>query len=238
MSSVISGEAIFRSGVESVEVSRGFKTATIAARTPDLDPMPTLDGLPLYRLTIAQYDRMAEVGILEARAPVVLINGLLVAKMPINPPHRIAGDSLNMHLVRRLPDGWHVSVANPVILPDSESVPEPDLKVVRGGPNDYASAHPKGTDLAVVIEVSDSTLRADQTRMKRIYAEGLVPYYWIVNLRGWRIEVYSDPTGPDPEPDYRRLVNYGLEDQIPIFLDGVEVFQIAVSDILPRERNA
>ena len=236
MSSMISGEATYQSGLAASVRARIHGESTPTSDVLDLDSMPTLDGLPLYQLSIAQYEWMADAGILDERSQVVLINGLLVAKVPINPPHRIASDNLTLHLIRRLPDGWHVSVANPLLLPESGSVPEPDLKIVRGRSDDYRSAHPKGTDLALVIEISDSTLRADETRMKRIYAEGSIPHYWIVNLRSWRIEVYSDPTGPAPEPEYRRVAYFVLGDEVPIILGGVEALRLAVTDILPRER--
>src|SRR4051812_4968536 len=78
-----------------------------------LAPVPvhdgaTLEGLPLYRLSIEQYERMAEHQIIDEKSKVVLINGLLVAKMTLHPPHVIANDNLNMLLVRALPNGWYV----------------------------------------------------------------------------------------------------------------------------------
>lgn len=203
------------------------------AAPPPLGDLPTLDGLPLYRLSIRQYEELGNRGVFDGNPDVVLIAGLLVAKMTKHPPHAIANDNLTALLVRALPDGWHVSNQNPVLLPLSDSAPEPDLKVVRGKANDYVLRHPGASDLALIIEVSDRTLRADQSRMKRIYAEAAVSAYWIVNLVARRIEVYTDPTGPDPTPDYRRREDFGPDDSIPLILDGREVTRLAVRDILP-----
>ena len=42
---------------------------------------------PLYRITVKQYDRMVEAGILGKRDRVELIEGFLVAKMERSRPH-------------------------------------------------------------------------------------------------------------------------------------------------------
>ena len=49
--------------------------------------------------------------------------------------------------------------------------------------------------LALVIEISDSTLARDQGFKKAIYAKAGIPVYWIVNLVDRRVEVYTDPGG-------------------------------------------
>ena len=50
-------------------------------------PVPA-SMLPLYRLSVAQYHKMVESGILTEADRVELLEGLLVTKMAINPPHR------------------------------------------------------------------------------------------------------------------------------------------------------
>jgi Uma2 family endonuclease len=122
---------------------------------------------------------------------------------------------------------------NPITIAECNSEPEPDAKVVRGTPRDFKGRRVAGSDVALVVEVSDSTLRDDQTTKKALYARAMIPFYWIVNLPSNRLEVYSDPTGPDPSPDYRRRSEHGPDDVIPLILDGQEVARIAVRDLLP-----
>ena len=53
------------------------------------------------------------------------------------------------------------------------------------------------------------------------------------NLAGRKFEVYTEPTGPASRPDYRHAEEYGMSDEIPVVLDGVEVGRLAVRDLLP-----
>ena len=199
------------------------------------DSPPVVDGLPLYRLSVEQYRQMSRHGIIDDKAPVMLIHGLLVAKMGKNAPHVWSTNALTFLLNRALPEGWHISVQNPVALPAGTSEPEPDIAVVRGLYSDYPGRLAGPADAVLLIEVSESTLRADQTTMKAVYAAAGFLVYWIVNLIARRIEVYTDPTGPDPSPDYRRREEFGPGDSVPLVLDGREVARLAVAEILPPE---
>lgn len=67
----------------------------------------------------------------------------------------------------------------------------------------------------------------------RIYAEANIPIYWIANLIDGRIEVYSDPTGPSPAPDYRSRKDFLPGDLLPLDVDGVEIARLPVADVLP-----
>jgi Uma2 family endonuclease len=202
---------------------------------PPVDGGPTIryEGLDVYRFSVEQYEKMAECGILSRNDRVFLLDGLVVQKMTFRPPHVIAMDQLTILLVRATPAGWYPSNQMPLVIgPKSE--PEPDLKIVRGIPNDYRRQNAGPQDVVLVIEVSDTSLHLDQTIMKARYAAAGILVYWIVNLRDDRVEVYSDPTGPDSTPDYRRREEFGRGDSVPLVLDGHEVARIAVSDILPR----
>jgi hypothetical protein len=58
-------------------------------------------------------------------------------------------------------------------------------------------------------------------------------YYWIINLLDRRVEVYTNPTGPDPNPAFRQRQDYDATASVPLILDGQEVAQIPVADLLP-----
>ena len=64
-------------------------------------------------------------------------------------------------------------------------------------------------------------------------AAGVDPVYWIINLEDRCIEVYTDPTGPAEEPDYRQRKVFGEDDWVPIFLDGKEIGKLEVKALLP-----
>lgn len=71
------------------------------------------------------------------------------------------------------------------------------MSVVEGTPDDYWSRAPR--QAALVVEVSDSSLRFDRGRKAALYAREGVRDYWIVNLVDTMLEVYRDP-GPASAP--------------------------------------
>jgi Uma2 family endonuclease len=187
----------------------------------------------LYRLTVDEYHRMIEAGVFTEDDRIELLEGFLVAKMPESPAHAamisiIAGDVLTS----RLPLGWHWRGRSGLTTTDSE--PEPDLAAIRGEPRDYLKRHPGPADAGLIIEVADpNTLEQDRRLKARIYANAGVPLHWIINLVDAQVEVYTDPTGPDPAPAYRVHQIYRPGDMVPFVLDGRELEPIPAGELLP-----
>jgi Uma2 family endonuclease len=193
-------------------------TEPIAPPAADEGAIPTE---PIYRLSVAQYHAMADHGILDEDAPVELLEGWLVQKMTKHPPHSIVTRRVREALGRVLPEGWYADSQEPITLSDSE--PEPDVRVARAEVADDPKRHPGPRDVALVVEVADTSLRRDRGTKKRIYARAGIPIYWIANLPERRFEVHTDPTGPAPRgpapaadaarqdaappPDYRQRQN-------------------------------
>ncbi|MEO6810051.1 MAG: Uma2 family endonuclease, partial [Isosphaeraceae bacterium] len=184
-----------------------------------------------FRLSVNQYAEMIRLDILTEDDRVELLEGVLVAKMVRNPPHVLSTKLITDALSRSLPAGWHVSKEDPART--SESAPEPDCMVLRGGPRDYGDRWPGPNDMALVVEVAESTLSRDRVVKQRIYARAAIPVFWLVNLIDRRIEVYSDPSGPNDAPDYQTSRHYGPDEEIPLILDGLEIARFAVRDLLP-----
>jgi Uma2 family endonuclease len=115
----------------------------------------------------------------------------------------------------------------------TDSQPEPDFVIVRGGARTYLTRHPVAADVGLIIEVADSSLLRDQRDKTRIFARGGIPWYWIVNLVDHQIEVHSQPTGPIAVPVYQSLQTYRSGDAVPLILDGLTVATVAAADLLP-----
>src|ERR1700688_4587855 len=81
-------------------------------------------------LTVADYHRMGEVGILTDDDRVELIEGELVAMAPIGSEHIATTNALNRLLVLAVGDHGIVSVGNPVRL-TRHSEPQPDFSVLK-----------------------------------------------------------------------------------------------------------
>jgi len=194
---------------------------------------PKTSGRPrVYPISVAMFDRMIEAGVFPPKNRIFLWNGRLVEKMTKNPPHVYSQNQIVEFFRTLTPQGWFVEQDQPVTLGD-KSVPEPDLKVVRGNREDFRKKRPLASDISLVAEVSDTSLPLDTRRVLENYARANIPVYWVVNIPDARIEVYSDPTGPDRWPAYRSRRDYGPDAEVPVILDGREVGKVAVKDVLP-----
>jgi len=191
----------------------------------------TVPAEPIWRLSVEQYHEMINADILTDDDPVELLEGWLVPKMPKKPPHSLTTELTREALARLLPPGWHVNGQEPVTTEDSE--PEPDVAVIRGARRDYSERHPSPDEVALVIEVADTTLRRDRGLKKRIYARAGIQVYWIINLPENQIEVYTEPTGETEEPDYQRRQGYFPDDEVPVIIEGREVGRLSAREVLP-----
>ena len=200
-------------------------TPTAAAQPVTYD-----DAASLARFSVARYQRMIEAGILTPEDKVELLENYVVLKMPRNPPHDGTID-LVKEAFRLLAPGWMLRVQQTVVLPDSQ--PEPDFAVVRGTARSYLQAHPSPADVALIIEVANSSLLRDQRDKTRIYARAGILCYWIVNLPDQRIEVYTQPSGPTAAPTYGCFQTYQPGDVVPLVLGGNVVASILAADLLP-----
>jgi Uma2 family endonuclease len=120
------------------------------------------------------------------------------------------------------------------IVVDGDSEPEPDIAVVAGTTEDYADHHPTPPDVALLLEVSDTTLRTDRISKGALYAENGVPEFWIANLNSRQLEVYREPV-PMPQAEhgfgYRSVTVLGELDIVsPQFASGAK---IEVNRLLP-----
>ena len=199
-----------------------------------MSPVESVAAIPndlIWRLSIEQYHAIIQAGILTEDDSVELLEGLLVFKRPKNPPHRATTRLVRTALENILPAGWYVDSQEPITLSNSE--PEPDIVVVRGDTRQYLDRHPGAEDIALIIEVSDTTLQRDRTVKKRIYARAGISIYWIVNLVEEQVEVYSQPLVEVEQPDYSQRLDFGRSAVIPIIIEGIEIGAIAVNSLLP-----
>jgi Uma2 family endonuclease len=184
----------------------------------------------LYRLTLDQYEAMVDAGIFTGKDRVHLINGYLVEKMTYQPPHAVADELCGSELARVIPPGWYIRPAKPIRIrcPGRDSKPEPDRAVVRGTIRDYTHRTPEPADVALVVEVSKSSLD-DARAMAGIYGRAGIPFYWIINLVAGQVEVYSNP-GPSGYGSFEVLAPPHV---LEVVIEGAAVGEIPVADVLP-----
>ncbi|HEX8069660.1 MAG TPA: Uma2 family endonuclease [Pyrinomonadaceae bacterium] len=145
-----------------------------------------------YYFTVAQYERMAEVGVLSPDCRVELIEGEIVKMSPIGKRHAACVNRLNRLLGQALGTAAIVSVQNPIRL-DDYSEPQPDVALLKPRADFYEQALPAPADVLLVIEVCDTTLEYDRQIKLPLYARAGLPEVWLVNLADEQIETYAHP---------------------------------------------
>src|SRR5260370_23187725 len=123
---------------------------------------------------------MVETGGLRSGERAELIEGVVVEKMPKDPPHAVAIEYTQDAIRPLLPAGWRLREQKPIPLGGSE--PEPDIAVVRGPASRYEKRHPRPVGIAGAIEGADSSVQYDRDEKGRMYARAGLPIYWIIHL--------------------------------------------------------
>ena len=182
------------------------------------------------RYTSDRYFHLVDDGVLGPDDRVELLDGVIVAMAPSGPLHATATTKAARALVVAIADRACVRVQSPLVA-GSQSVPEPDLAVVAGTPDDYRDAHPAAALL--VVEVADSSLPQDRITKTRIYATARVPEYWILNLRDDCVEVLRAPDPQARSYGERRVARRGER----LDLGALPGVSVAVDDLLPSRRE-
>jgi|APFre7841882630_1041343.scaffolds.fasta_scaffold126378_1 Uma2 family endonuclease len=180
-----------------------------------------------HRFSVDEYEQMVEHGILDENDRVELIRGEIVDKMPIGDPHAACVNRLTRFLVQKAGDQAIIAVQNPIRLP--ESVPEPDLSVLRPRDDFYGSSTPRPRDVFLIIEVADTTLDYDRDVKRPMYAEAGIIEYWIFNLIEVCLEVHRQPQ-PDGQYGDTQILRPGQQIELAA-LPGV---MLAVEKMFPK----
>lgn len=168
-----------------------------------------------YPISVELYHIMAERGTFAPDERVELIDGEIIEMSPIGSRHARVVDFLNDFFAKRIDANFIVRIQNPIVVGDL-SEPQPDIAVVARRDDFYRDGHPTGKDVALVIEVCDSTVAFDRSRKLPKYAEAGIPETWLIDLESEHVEVHFSP----------KETAYGI---VKIFLRG----ENAISETLP-----
>ncbi len=184
----------------------------------------------IWRIAPEHFHTMIDAGIFAEDEQVELLEGVLIKKHRQTPQHAYVRRQLREQLQKfDIPSFFATSV---FWLTTNDSQTNPDGLLVKNIPASYWSRHPTASDVALLVEVADTTLERDQTWKKRIYAHAGIPIYWLINLPQRQIEVYTIPIA-GLDLTYARREIYSENDNVPIVIDGDVVATMLVSDLLP-----
>ena len=145
-----------------------------------------------HLISVLDYQKMAETGILSRDSRVELIEGEIVDMALIGSKHVSYVNRFGREIIRAVRDTALVSVQNPIILGDL-SEPEPDFALLKPKANDYEDSLPKAEDILLLIEIADTTINYDRQIKAPLYARFSIPEYWLIDTQKLNITVFQKP---------------------------------------------
>lgn len=148
------------------------------------------EGVPRLRWTLAEFERLAEVGILTEEDRVELIGGELIPMSPKGRRHEVVRGALLNWLRRDLPTEYDLH-AEPGWRAGGTEYVEPDLLV---GPAGCDPTSVPTDAVAWLIEVAVTSLGLDITAKARRYASVGIRDYWVVDANTLATRVHREPS--------------------------------------------
>jgi Uma2 family endonuclease len=190
---------------------------------------PAINQPQTRRWTRDEYVRLSESGFFDGQR-VELVGGEIFA-MPAQKDRHIAGITLVDYALRPIfSSGFIIRIQSPIDL-GLESLPEPNVMVIRGTPRNPLGV---ATSAELVVEVSDTTLLYDQQVKASLYAAAGIRDYWVLNLVDNRLEVRRDPiSAPNARfgHTYRHAIALSAADVVSPL--AAPTASIRVADLIP-----
>lgn len=159
-----------------------------------------------HRFTLDDVLRMQEAGILDESARVELIDGALVKMAPESDLHSRVKMQIARRFILSAGEAVQVMVESTLRLSPTNA-PDPDLYLYDA---DLPLRAVDGTNVGLVIEVAQSSIRSDLAFKAELYAEHGVRDYWVVDVNTDTITIHRDPI----DGVYRDVARHVAEDTV------------------------
>lgn len=140
------------------------------------------------KFTREEYIRMADLGCFRMKR-VQLIDGELIEMPPMSNAHGKGLQAMFYALDDVFPRSQFWVRQQMTLDLSPRGIPEPDFAVLAGGWRTFPSDKSMPTEALLVVEVSLTSIRDDQTYMMSLYAAAGVTDYWVLNLVDGQLEV-------------------------------------------------
>ena len=184
--------------------------------------------LPLarHKLSVEDYHRMGEAGILGPESRVELIEGELIDMAPIGSLHISVVNTLSTFFVHGIGHSGIVSTQNSIHL-SSDTEPQPDIAILKPRPDKYRAALPTAADILLLIEVADSSAAYDGMVKLPLYASHGISEVWLFDLKAERLEVHTQPKANG----YGSVRRFGKQDAVTPGL--IQIAPLPLKEIWP-----
>lgn len=168
---------------------RVWELSDFATTSASPEP-PDVDGQHFW--TRAEYYRLYDAGVL-GEARIELLEGVIYHKIPKYEPHNFSVAQIAA-MLRHIFGDEFVRQESPVAV-DDQNDPEPDVSVTTKPRAEFVhTGAPTPSDVALVVEVADTSLPRDLGKKARIYARAGIAECWVVDLNGRRLVVHRSPS--------------------------------------------
>ena len=157
---------------------------TIAARTTT-----AAEGLPRRRFTVAEIEAMVAAGVMAEDERVELIGGELVPMSPKENHHEVVKSALVDRWNRARPDDCRLTSETTFRLSEDTYL-EPDVVIY---PRATGLTGLTATNVLLVVEIADSSLRYDIGRKAALYAQFGVRELWVIDAVRLTARVFGEP---------------------------------------------
>jgi Uma2 family endonuclease len=147
-----------------------------------------------FRLTVDDYRVLHESGAFDRGPSVELIEGVILEMNPQRNRHSFAKSELARRLGNKLEQLRSPlrAITEPTVTLSSDSAPEPDIALTSDQPHDdYVALD----TVALLIEVSSTTIAYDLGLKAALYAGSGVPEYWVLNVQKAVLHRHWQPRG-------------------------------------------
>jgi Uma2 family endonuclease len=149
------------------------------------------EGVPRLRWTLAEFERLIDLGIFTEDDRIELIQGELVPMAAKGNRHELVRDELLNWMVERKPSTLRLSSEIGWRPPDADTYVEPDFLIC---PRALKGVTVAPADVLLAIEVAHSSLRFDTTTKARLYAALGVRDYWVIDAETLTTRVHRGPS--------------------------------------------
>jgi Uma2 family endonuclease len=164
------------------------------------------EGLPRRRFTVAEVEAMVAAGVMEEDERVELIGGELVPMSPKGNQHEVVKSALIDLWIRSRPDDCRVTQETTFRLSEDTYL-EPDVVIYLRTTGLPALT---GTNVLLVVEIADSSLRFDIGRKAALYASFGIRELWVIDAVRLTTRVFREPAADG----YRNASDFGPTDQL------------------------